>query len=422
VALALGVALGAGERERLRERPTKNLAAYDAYLKGREITGGPMGTDPLELRRAVEYYERAVALDSSFTLAWAELSLTHSDLYWSAPNSAAAAEARRAAERALALAPKQPEGYQALGYDYAMVRYDPANAVEQYDRGLELAPKDARLLAAVAWAKMGLRRFDEALAQEREAQVLDPRSAEILIRVTKTLLYLHRYDEALPAADHTLALAPRNLAAILTKVLLRLGEGDLAGARAVLHAGPREVDPAALVADVANSNDLYWVLDDAQQRLLLRLSPEPFGDDRDVWALCLAETYALRGDTTNARAYADSARLAWEARLRDVPQDPVIHVYLGVTLAYLGRRSEALREGERGVALLPISRNAWEGPFIEHQLVRIYLLLGEYDKALDRLESLLRIPYWLSPGWLRIDPTFDPLRGNPRFERLVKGS
>ena len=94
---------------------------------------------------------------------------------------------------------------------------------------------------------------------------------------------------------------------------------------------------------------------------------------------------------------------------------------LGVALAYLGRKDEAIREGQRGVELMPISRNAFTGPYNQHQLARIYILVGEPDKALDQLEPLLKIPYYLSPGWLRIDPTFDPLRKHPRFQKLVEG-
>ena len=91
----------------------------------------------------------------------------------------------------------------------------------------------------------------------------------------------------------------------------------------------------------------------------------------------------------------------------------------GLALAYMGRRAEAVQEGERGFALQPSSTDAYGGPYNQHQLTRIYLLAGEPEKALDHLEQLLKVPYYLSPGWLRIDPTFAPLKGNPRFERLI---
>ena len=96
-------------------------------------------------------------------------------------------------------------------------------------------------------------------------------------------------------------------------------------------------------------------------------------------------------------------------------------MFRGLALAYLGRKAEAIQEGERAVALWPISRDAYNGAYVQHQLVRIYLLVGEPEKALDQLEPLLKMPYYLSPGWLRIDPTFAPLKGNPRFERLIAG-
>jgi hypothetical protein len=97
-------------------------------------------------------------------------------------------------------------------------------------------------------------------------------------------------------------------------------------------------------------------------------------------------------------------------------------VLYGLSLAYLGRKAEAIREGRRGVTLMPISKDALFGPFVQHELARIYILVGEAEQALDALEPLLKMPYYLSPGWLRIDPTFDPLRKHPRFQRLVAQS
>ena len=107
------------------------------------------------------------------------------------------------------------------------------------------------------------------------------------------------------------------------------------------------------------------------------------------------------------------------AAIRATPDDPQQHVLLGLALAYLGRKEEAIREGQRGAALVPVAKDAYLGAYVQHQLVRIFMLVGEPEKALDRLEPLLRIPYYVSPGWLKIDPNFDPLRGNPRFQKFI---
>jgi len=230
---------------------------------------------------------------------------------------------------------------------------------------------------------------------------------------------LRRWGEARADADRALALAPGNITLAQTKVMTFLGEGDLAGARGVLRALPKDTDPTAVAVLMALSGDLYWVLDDAQQRLLLSLSPAPFGDDRSLWGSVLAQVYALRGDQTRARTYADSARIAIEARLRAAPSDAGQHVMLGLALALMGRRPDAIREAELGVALLPVGKDAYVWPYLHHQLARIYVLAGEPEKAVDQLERLLNNPYYLSPGWLRIDPNFASLRGNPRFERLL---
>jgi tetratricopeptide (TPR) repeat protein len=134
-----------------------------------------------------------------------------------------------------------------------------------------------------------------------------------------------------------------------------------------------------------------------------------------------AETHQFNGDRLRARAYADTALSAYRAQLASAPDNAELHVRIGLAEAWVGHKEAAIREGTRGVALLPITVNAIDGAYLQHQLVRIYLALGEREKALDTLEPLME-RYILSPAWLSIDPTFRPLRGHPRFQRLLQGA
>jgi eukaryotic-like serine/threonine-protein kinase len=420
VASALNVALADSVRHELAAKPTENLAAYDAYLKGEAASQGMSVADPASLRRAVGYYRQAVTLDSAFVPAWSELARACALLYTNGtPTPELAAQTREAANRARTLGPDRPEGQVALGDYYRLVITDNRQALAAYEAGLKLAPTNVDLLVGGALTEQGLGRWEAALPHLTRAAALDPRSANTARRTGTTLLWLRRYPEARVALDRALALAPTNLSIIEMKAQVALAQGDLAGARAVVRAALPTVDPAALLVFFGNYWDLYWVLDDAQQRQLLTLPPSAFDDDRGAWGIVRAQTYWLRKDAGKARVYADSAQLAMAEQLRATPEDGQRHVLRGLALAYLGRKAEAIAEGERGLALFPVSRDAYSGAYNQHQLVRIYLLVGEPEKALDRLEPLLKIPYYLSPGWLKIDPTFAPLRGNPRFERLV---
>jgi serine/threonine protein kinase/tetratricopeptide (TPR) repeat protein len=420
VAQALDVALGAPQKTALAARPTGNSAAYDAYLKG-EAASLNMGTgDPQQLRRATGFYEQAVALDSTFADAWAELSRANSLQYVNGlPSPEGARRARDGAERALRLAPARSIGHLALGDYWASIRLDYERARQAYEAGLRLTPNDADLLAAGALVEISTGKWEEGLAHFSRAQALDPRSAATARRLAYTLIRMRRYPEALAACERGLAIDPTNLDLLENKTMVFLGQGDLEGARRVVSEAPSGIDPTALAAFFGNYYELYWVLPPDLQALLLRLTPSAFGD-RSSWAIVLAEAFRLKGDRVHTPAYADSARAGFEERLVGSPDDAQSHMFRGLALAYLGRKAEAIAEGERGVALLPIAKDTYLGPYMQHQLVRIYIETGEYEKALDRLEPLLKVPYNLSPGWLRIDPTFDPLRKNPRFLKLVE--
>jgi serine/threonine-protein kinase len=420
VAQALGTTLGSGERKAIEEKPTRNLAAYDAYLKAEEISNGLAVIDPVLLSRALRYYEQAVALDSTFALAWARLSQTHSSLYaLGEPSPENAQQALAAAQRVIGLAPQSPEAHLALGRYYQAVSRDLPRALDQYTQGLRRTPNNADLLSGQAFVEEGLSRWDAAEEHYQRARTLDPGSVVTTRRLARVLAWRRRYPEALAMADRGMALAPANLVVVMTKAQVYLEQGDLAGAQRVVHGVPGDVEPASLVAFFANYDDLYWILDHDQQQLLLRLTPGQFDNNRASWAIVQAEVYALHGDQARTRAYADTARIDFEAQLRGAPNDAQLHALRGLVLAYLGRKDEAIREGLRGVELNPISKDGFGGPYMQVQLVRIYLLTGEPEKALDQLEPLVKIPYHLTPGWLEIDPTFDPVRKNPRFEKLA---
>ena len=415
VAQAMNVALAGGTRVYLAEVPTHHPAAYDAYLRGKEI----LKSDPADLRRRLRYFRQAVALDSSFALAWVERARVAAILYSNGvPDPALSSEAKTSAERAIALAPQQGSGYGALATYRNLVEQDPVGALEAAKRAQALSPGDPELLRPLAISERQQGRVDESLRHMRAAAERDPRNATTVHLLADALLWARRYDEARDAADRALALAPDVSEMIESRAMVSLALGDLAGARRVLAAAPPGVDRNVLAAAVSMYYDLPWLLDDGEQRRLLALGPDTFDGDRMSWAWALAQTYALRGDTAGTRAFAESTVVAVDEQLRGAPNDAQRHLVRGLALAALGRTADAVAAGNRGFTLQRQRWTATNGPYAQHQLARIHMMVGDRAKAMDLLEPLLAMPYYLSPAWLRIDPTFAPLKGDVRFERL----
>jgi TolB-like protein/Flp pilus assembly protein TadD len=419
---ALDLALADSVRAELVARPTANLEAYDAFLKGEAARAGS-ATDIPSLQRAWPHYQRAVALDSTFVPAWAELSRTASGLYANrAPTPELAEQARHAAERARRLGPTRPEGFLALGFYHRSVSRDSRQALAAYQAGLKLAPSNVELIVAVGAIEQTLGNWEGALAQFERGAALDPRSPNAARRHALALFMLRRYPEAEAAQGRAIALAPADLTIIHQGAMLALAQGDLARAQRIAREVPAGVDPAEQAVQFARFEELAWLLSDAQQRHLLTLPPSAFEGDRSNWSLVRTQLHALRGETALARAYADSARLAYEETLRTAPDEAQQYALLGFALAYLGRMNDAIRAGERGAELLPISRDAYIGPYIQFLLARVHMMAGNHDKAVELLAPLVDVPNNLSRAWLRVDPTFDPLRKHPGFQRLVAGT
>jgi eukaryotic-like serine/threonine-protein kinase len=420
VVSALDVALADSVREVLVSKPTESVAAYDMFLKGDAAYGA---STPTSQRQAMAYYQEAVRIDPSFALAWAHLARAGAFVFTIAGSPPdVAAIVRGAVARAHQLAPNHPDTYSARVYAEAYVEARPDRALAIAEEGLRVAPNNTEMLTAAALLEQTRGQFEAAATRLERAFTIDPRSALTSRRLGYSLIVLRRYDEARATLERGLTLSPGNIAILHNMALGALGQGQIEPVRRSADQPQGGLTRDQVLAYFCQYDELGWALDRAQRARALELPPVLFDDDRSAWAMVRAHLYWLDGEKAKARVWADTARLALDEQLRDAPDDAQRLVIHATALAYLGRHAEAIREGRRAVELLPPSRDAYIGTYVQHQLVRVYLLAGETDRALDALEPLLAMPYSLTPAWLRIDPLFDPLRSNPRFRKLVEGT
>jgi len=420
VAAALDIALDTPELQAVEEQPTQDLAAYDAYLRGHELL--ERGWDPVELKGAASMLRRAVALDSGFRRALVELVRADLDLFinYMDQTPAPLREAKTALDRLLRLGPDRPEARWALGAYYLLGDdHDPRRAAEQFLRLARAQPGAPPRGLADASRRAG--RWEDAVGYYGRVTRLNPRSPRDVGSAGDTYFQLRRFREAISAFDRVLEVNPQSAGVALDKALAYLGEtGDLVGTQRLLPDVSLNVAPTGVEFQVVTLADLVSLLDPGQQAALLRLTPAALDGDTAGWALARAMLYRARGQAALARAYFDSARNVLEPHLNRHPDAyGRLRCMLGVALAGLGRAKDAIREGDRVVQIMPVSKDAMEGPLMLANLARIYVLLGERDKAIDQLELVLSRPGPLSANWLGADPFWYPLRGSPRFQRLT---
>jgi serine/threonine-protein kinase len=421
VAQALQVALTPAAQQALGSGPTTNLEAYDSYLRGKALYD--QGGAPVVLRRSILAYRDAVGRDSNFALAWAELATTYAKLWFNTGGEAPGLpdSADHASARALALAPNLPDAHAARAAYYDVVRGDPARAAEEARTGLANGP-NARLLASLAGAEESLGQWDSAAHYAAQALAVDPRERVAARRVEDIALWRRQTAQAEAAAERLVALSPEGMDGVERLAMAKLQLGDLEGARAVLSDARSRIDDGSIAAYVGNYWDLGWVLDTALVAKLLSLRPDAFDDDSATWAMILAEQYRFRGDRRRMLAYADTSVAIAARRTAGHPTGTEqTRMFMALGLAYLGRGPEGIREAE-DVMRLPRRQDARNSPYFELLMARIYLAAGQHDRALDELEHIMGEPYYITPAWLRIDPNFSELHGNPRFERLAAGT
>jgi len=420
---ALDVALGAPERQALSAAPTSNLDAYTHFLRATELFNQSSVTPPV-LRTIVELYESAVALDSSFALASAYLSIADATMYqlYTDRTDARLARAKAAADRAVRQAPNLAEAHEAMGYYYyyGLQEYD--RALQEFTVALRTQPNNSDVLNAVGRVQRRKGQMNEGIATFRRAAQLDPRSAYTSADVGYTLAAMRSYPEAIGAWDHTLAVAPDFADGYAMKAMtLLLWRGDTLQAREIVRQGIGRVGLAPIVYSVVIASagtEFLLLLANVAAGDLAGLSLTDLQSDTSTYLAYKALLYRAQHRPSLARVYADSARAYVEEQVQARPQHNTWHLLLGFTYAMLGRKRDAIREDSTAIALTPAA-NVWGRDILLLNSAVTLALAGEAERAIDRLEHLLAVPARISRPLLRIDPLWDPLRGNPRFERLV---
>jgi len=412
IAREIQVTLAPAEAAQLASAPQVNPQAYQAYLRGLNYAEGQ--TSEENIRLAVEMFERAVELDPNFAVAYAELSRARGFLYFVVDgNPDHLAKAKKAVDRAFELQPRLAEGHVALGYYYYRGFRDYDRALQELMIAQKTLPNNKAILAGTGTIYRRQGKYDEALAAEQKLVAMNPRDALPACDIGITYYLLRRYAEAQRYYDLCISLAPDEENGYdFTAENLMVWKGDIKGARAILNKAPNK----------GRRNIFRWFLVELMDRryqAALDVLSSPYTDPLGK-PLLEGRVFLQMKKPDLARASFDTARKNLEKELQERPDDYTMHSLLGIAYAGLGRKEEAIREGKRAVELLPVSKDATWGPDQVLNLALIYAMVGEQNAALDQIEYLLSIPSNLSVPLLRIDPRWDPLRNNPRFQKLLE--
>jgi serine/threonine protein kinase/Tfp pilus assembly protein PilF len=434
IAESLQAKLTSYEQKALAVKPTNNPEAYDAYLRGLAFEAGVYSIDALP--KVIDSYERAVQLDPSFALAWARLSRADAYLYFrgdilplpAGGTTVARRDAAKALENAQKLQPNSPETLLALGYYQYWVLGDYGLAKTTFGRVSKMLPASSEVPYALGLVSRREGHWDETIAYLEQALVLDPRNSEILGDASKTYAMLRQFPAALKLNDRALDIFPDDVDLVSEKIRICQAQGNLQeAAKLLVDVNARTPSDGIFAAKIAQLT-LERNLGEAVRLLQARLAQSQFGSNKSGWQLYLAIVQRLAGDTAGAKASAERARKTLESFYQRQPDNPDIVAALSLAKAELGEKDSALKEAERVIMLSPSGKNPIEGPILEENLARIHTLLGENGRAISILTRLLQTPgtsrsYYpvpITPALLRLDPIWDPLRGDPAFQKLCE--
>jgi TolB-like protein/Tfp pilus assembly protein PilF len=433
IAEQLRVHLTGREEQVIAAKPTDNPEAYDAYLRGLAYNVQTVYT-PANALGAQKYLREAVRLDPKFALGWALLSIADARGYITQslqPTVALREEARQAAETALTLQPNLGEAVLAKGsyYYYCLKDYD--TAVRYLERARQLLPNSSQIPALLASIARRRGEWDRSESYFNQTERLDPRNVNLLGQHAQLYIELRRFPEALRKFDQILEIMPDDVDTIAAKAAIAQAQGDLpraAGLLASIH--PPADDPQALETQIYQA-----ILERRPVPMITRLKemlakPDPaLGSITGELRFYLGWAQEVAGDHTAAQESWRQARSELEPFLKEQPENFGLMGYLALTSMGLGDKPAAFTLIEQAMGMISIEKDAVAGPIPIEILARVSARMGEPDRAIAALEKLLSIPYDgalaqnvpLTPALLRLDPMFDPLRNDARFQLLVSG-
>jgi len=432
IAEQLRAKLTGQEEQVITAKPTDNVEAYDVYLRGLAYTL-KTGNNPANDLAAQKYLREAVRLDAKFALAWALLSNVDARGYLVGslqPTVALREEARQAAETAFTLQPNLGEAILAKGYYHYACLKDYDAALRYFEQARPFLPNSSRIPESLAYVTRRQGEWDRSESYFNEAERLDPRNVRLLTNQAYSYSVLRRFPDALRKFDQVLDIIPDDVDTLAFKAAILQAEGDLPRAAALLAPlRPNADHTSALETQVYQA-----ILERRPAQIISRLKeilakPDPaLGYINGRLRFWLGWAQDVAGDHAAAQESWRQARSELESFLKEQPDNSSLLGDLALTNMNLGDKATALALSERGIAALPVEKDVVSGAGPIETLARVAAQTGEPDRAISALQQVLSIPGTgaldkfmpLTPALLRLDPMFDSLRNDPRFQKLAQ--